>query len=209
MTKSLGGVSPAASRLAAAIYDASDFARLPVLADALEDAGCADAELLGHLRGPGDVLWGKGVVLKVRHRDDRNCSRTQRQRRSRTGSLSITPTPDARRAGSTGPAPPAGPASFCAGRPHAPLHVSRPHESAARPGHKALRHGPGASVDCGLNSASLSLVGTGTNALISEIATCRRGPRMADSRGNGLLDLRLVATVDPASARRGWLPQSG
>ncbi len=30
-----------------------DPARLAVLADALEDAGCADAELLGHLRGPG------------------------------------------------------------------------------------------------------------------------------------------------------------
>jgi hypothetical protein len=28
-------------------------ARLAMLADALEDAGCADADLLGHLRGPG------------------------------------------------------------------------------------------------------------------------------------------------------------
>jgi hypothetical protein len=44
-------------------------ARLAVLTDALEDAGCADAELLGHLRGPGphvrgcwavDLLLGKG-----------------------------------------------------------------------------------------------------------------------------------------------------
>jgi hypothetical protein len=41
---------------------------MPVLADALEDAGCGDAELLGHLRGPGphargcfalDLLTGK------------------------------------------------------------------------------------------------------------------------------------------------------
>jgi hypothetical protein len=30
-----------------------DPARLALLADALEDAGCTDAELLGHLRGPG------------------------------------------------------------------------------------------------------------------------------------------------------------
>jgi hypothetical protein len=30
-----------------------DVARLAVLADALEEAGCSDAELLGHLRGPG------------------------------------------------------------------------------------------------------------------------------------------------------------
>jgi hypothetical protein len=46
-----------------------DPARLAVLADALEDAGCADADLLGHLRGPGphvrgcwavDLLLGKG-----------------------------------------------------------------------------------------------------------------------------------------------------
>jgi hypothetical protein len=46
-----------------------DPARLTVLADALEDAGCDDAGLLGHLRGPGphvrgcwalDLLLGKG-----------------------------------------------------------------------------------------------------------------------------------------------------
>ncbi len=32
--------------------------RLAVLADALEEAGCADAELLGHLRGPGVHVRG-------------------------------------------------------------------------------------------------------------------------------------------------------
>ncbi len=37
-------------------------ARLPVLADALEDAGCADAELLGHLRGPGPHVRGCWAV---------------------------------------------------------------------------------------------------------------------------------------------------
>ena len=35
-----------------------DPARLAVLADALEDAGCADADLLGHLRGPGPHVRG-------------------------------------------------------------------------------------------------------------------------------------------------------
>jgi len=35
-----------------------DLARLAVLADALEDAGCADGELLGHLRGPGVHVRG-------------------------------------------------------------------------------------------------------------------------------------------------------
>ena len=46
-----------------------DPAGLAVLADALEEAGCSDAEMLTHLRGPGahprgcwvlDLLLGKG-----------------------------------------------------------------------------------------------------------------------------------------------------
>jgi hypothetical protein len=44
--------------LARAIYSDHAFKRLPVLADALEDAGCTDAELLGHLRGPGPHVRG-------------------------------------------------------------------------------------------------------------------------------------------------------
>jgi hypothetical protein len=35
-----------------------DSERLAILADALEDAGCTDAELLGHLRGPGPHVRG-------------------------------------------------------------------------------------------------------------------------------------------------------
>jgi hypothetical protein len=35
-----------------------DAARLAVLADMLEEAGCADAQLLGHLRGPGPHVRG-------------------------------------------------------------------------------------------------------------------------------------------------------
>jgi hypothetical protein len=42
-----GGTVP---RLARAAYDERAFERLPVLADALEEAGCTDADLLGHLR---------------------------------------------------------------------------------------------------------------------------------------------------------------
>ena len=38
--------------LARAIYDDRAFDRLPVLADALDDAGCDNADLLGHLRNP-------------------------------------------------------------------------------------------------------------------------------------------------------------
>jgi hypothetical protein len=39
-----------------------DVARLAILADMLEEAGCADAELLGHLRGPGPHVRGCGAV---------------------------------------------------------------------------------------------------------------------------------------------------
>jgi hypothetical protein len=65
-----GGTAP---QLARGAYDdrrlpegTLDPARLAVLADALEDAGCTDAELLGHLRGPGPHVrgcWAVDVVL--------------------------------------------------------------------------------------------------------------------------------------------------
>jgi hypothetical protein len=45
---------------------ASNPAPLSLLADALEDAGCTDAELLGHLRGPGPHVrgcWALDLVL--------------------------------------------------------------------------------------------------------------------------------------------------
>ncbi|HJT75729.1 MAG TPA: hypothetical protein VJ739_00860 [Gemmataceae bacterium] len=45
-------------RLAEAIYAERRFADLPILADALEEAGCADAALLDHLRGPGPHVLG-------------------------------------------------------------------------------------------------------------------------------------------------------
>jgi hypothetical protein len=52
--------------LAAGIYSAAEFERLPLLADALEDAGCTDAELLGHLRGRGPHVrgcWALDLIL--------------------------------------------------------------------------------------------------------------------------------------------------
>jgi hypothetical protein len=45
-------------RLAQRIYDERDFAALPVLADALEEAGCADADILRHCREPGPHARG-------------------------------------------------------------------------------------------------------------------------------------------------------
>jgi hypothetical protein len=57
------------AKLAQAIYDQRAFDLLPILADALGEAGCHDAEILAHCRGPGphtrgcwavDSLLGKG-----------------------------------------------------------------------------------------------------------------------------------------------------
>jgi hypothetical protein len=39
-------------KIARAIYEERSFSDLPILADALEDAGCTDANLVGHCRGP-------------------------------------------------------------------------------------------------------------------------------------------------------------
>ena len=52
--------------LAEAVYEESAFERLPILADALEDAGCTDERLLRHLREPGGHVrgcWGLDLVL--------------------------------------------------------------------------------------------------------------------------------------------------
>jgi hypothetical protein len=61
-------------KLAQAIYDERqlpsghlDTNRLAVLADALEEAGCTDAELLGHLRSPGPHTrgcWAVDLILQ-------------------------------------------------------------------------------------------------------------------------------------------------
>jgi hypothetical protein len=50
------------SRMARAAYLDRTFMDLPVLADALEDAGCADTEILAHLRGPGVHVRGCWAV---------------------------------------------------------------------------------------------------------------------------------------------------
>jgi hypothetical protein len=52
----------AVGRLAEAVYQERRFEALPVLADMLEEAGCSDADVLGHLRGPGPHVRGCFVV---------------------------------------------------------------------------------------------------------------------------------------------------
>jgi len=44
--------------LAQAIYEERAFDRLPILGDALEDAGCTNADILNHCRQPGDHARG-------------------------------------------------------------------------------------------------------------------------------------------------------
>jgi hypothetical protein len=48
----------AVRRLADSCYESRRFEDLPILADLLEEAGLADPELLGHLRGPGPHCLG-------------------------------------------------------------------------------------------------------------------------------------------------------
>jgi hypothetical protein len=48
--------------LARATYDDCAFDRLPTLADALEEAGCDNADILAHCRGPGPHVRGCWVV---------------------------------------------------------------------------------------------------------------------------------------------------
>jgi hypothetical protein len=52
----------AVRKLAQAVYGGRAFDRMPLLADALEDAGCADAAILGHCRGGGEHVRGCWVV---------------------------------------------------------------------------------------------------------------------------------------------------
>jgi hypothetical protein len=49
-------------RLAQAIYDDRRFDNLPILADALEEAGCTSGVILEHCRGPGPHVLGCWVV---------------------------------------------------------------------------------------------------------------------------------------------------
>jgi hypothetical protein len=56
----------AARRLAEVIYEGRCFNEVPILAELLEETGCTDANLLGHLRGPGPHTlgcWALDLIL--------------------------------------------------------------------------------------------------------------------------------------------------
>ena len=54
--------TPAVVQLARSLYEERRFEDVPVLADALEEAGCQDAAVLGHCRGPGPHVRGCWVL---------------------------------------------------------------------------------------------------------------------------------------------------
>jgi len=49
-------------RIAQAIYDERAFDRMPIMADALEDSGCSNADILNHCRQPGEHVRGCHVL---------------------------------------------------------------------------------------------------------------------------------------------------
>ncbi len=55
-------LTPRVLSISKAIYDDRAFDRLPILADALEEAGCDNADILAHCRNPGPHVRGCWVV---------------------------------------------------------------------------------------------------------------------------------------------------
>lgn len=58
--------TPVAAGLARAIYEDRSFDHLPILADALMEAECDDAQILAHCRTPEPHAWGCWVLDLVR-----------------------------------------------------------------------------------------------------------------------------------------------
>jgi hypothetical protein len=57
-----GWLTPGVVEVARTIYEDRAFDRMPELADALEEAGCANADILAHCRGPGPHIRGCWMV---------------------------------------------------------------------------------------------------------------------------------------------------
>jgi hypothetical protein len=61
-------LSTTAVALARHMYESRDFSSMPILADALADAGCPDGDVLEHCRGPNNHVRGCHVVDSVLNR---------------------------------------------------------------------------------------------------------------------------------------------
>lgn len=61
--------SGTAAALARRMYDSRDFDAMPILADALQDAGCEHDDILDHCRGPGPHVRGCWAVDAVLGRE--------------------------------------------------------------------------------------------------------------------------------------------
>lgn len=69
LTADTSWLTSAVMELARGIYAERAFDRLPILADALQDAGCVEERLLDHCRSPGPHVrgcWGLDLVLGLR-----------------------------------------------------------------------------------------------------------------------------------------------
>ena len=62
MVLNWGWLTSTVEQLAESIYADRAFDRLPILADALEDAGCTNADILNHCRQPGEHVRGCWVI---------------------------------------------------------------------------------------------------------------------------------------------------
>ncbi|WP_238603035.1 hypothetical protein [Fimbriiglobus ruber] len=62
ITLSPSYLTPTVLSLAHGIYEDRAFDRMPILADALQDAGCDNEDILTHCRGPGPHVRGCWVI---------------------------------------------------------------------------------------------------------------------------------------------------
>ena len=51
--------------IAQSMYESRDFSAMPILADALQDAGCEDEGILGHCRSDGPHARGCWVIDRI------------------------------------------------------------------------------------------------------------------------------------------------
>ncbi len=62
MTLDLEWLTSTVTALGRQMYESRDFTAMPILADALQDAGCENDDILTHCRGPGSHVRGCWVV---------------------------------------------------------------------------------------------------------------------------------------------------